>query len=763
MLTVAALWRYGCLGDGTFLPDGTNKTYKTSGIGAISGTASVPRPWQMNSGTGSPARLRYNSRQSSSRRVHLNGPISFYFRVITALLACVCSATSQTAVPTRTPTIDQSLDLRSVGSPQISPDGRRVVYEQSRTNWEANSFETELWLADVNTRESHLLTVAQKSSRSAAWSPDGRWIAFLSDRPAPIAGSPADKKQVYVMPSDGGEAQQLTKMENGVNAFEWAPDSKRIALSAEAPETKAMKDRKESFGEYHVFHADYRVVHLWLVDLPKTDAAGRTSAVGDPKQLTLGDAFSVGAFSFSPDGTRMAFSAQRDPDLISNFSSDIYTVAVADGAVKKIVDTPGPDSDPKWSPDGTQIAYVTANGGKYFFYSDQRIAVVGSDGGPLRVLTLGFDEDPDLLRWSPEGIYFSALQRTKSCLFLLDPKSGAARQIDLAGTDVASGFSFSRDFKRLAFRGGGANQYAEIFTSDLPGASPVRLTHAGDQLIAFESAKREVVSWKSTDGTPIEGVLYKPLDFTPEKKYPLLVVIHGGPTGIDLPTINADRYYPIERFVAKGALVLRPNYRGSAGYGEKFRALNVRNLGVGDYADVISGVDFLIAQGFVDKDRLGAMGWSEGGYISAFITASSDRFKAVSVGAGISDWMTYYVNTDLTPFAPQYLHATPWEDAEIYRKTSPISYVAKAKTPTLIQHGGSDRRVPIANAFELRQALEDHGVPVKMVVYDGFGHPIDKPKQQRAAMAENENWFNHYIWGDPLAASLTPAAPPTKP
>jgi dipeptidyl aminopeptidase/acylaminoacyl peptidase len=208
--------------------------------------------------------------------------------------------------------------------------------------------------------------------------------------------------------------------------------------------------------------------------------------------------------------------------------------------------------------------------------------------------------------------------------------------------------------------------------------------------------------------------------------------------------------------VQKGALVLRPNYRGSAGYGEKFRSLNVRNLGVGDYADVISGVDSLIAKGFVDKARVGAMGWSEGGYISAFITTSSDRFKAVSVGAGISDWMTYYANTDITPFTRQYLLATPWDDPKIYAKTSPITYVAKARTPTLIQQGSADKRVPVANSYELRQALEDKGVPVKMVLYDGFGHPINKPKQQRAVMEENENWFGHYIFGEPLAAALTP-------
>jgi dipeptidyl aminopeptidase/acylaminoacyl peptidase len=260
-----------------------------------------------------------------------------------------------------------------------------------------------------------------------------------------------------------------------------------------------------------------------------------------------------------------------------------------------------------------------------------------------------------------------------------------------------------------------------------------------------------VIEWKSTDGTPIEGVLIKPAGFDPSKKYPLLVVIHGGPTGVDTPVVRGDRYYPIEMFAAKGALILRPNYRGSAGYGEKFRSLNVRNLGVGDYWDVISGVDYLIAKGIVDRDRVGAMGWSQGGYISAFITCSSDRFKAVSVGAGISDWMTYYVNTDIHPFTRQYLKATPWDDPDIYQKTSPISYVRNAKTPTLIQHGELDKRVPIPNAYELRQALEDRGVPVKMIVYKGFGHGIDKPKQQLAVLEHNYEWFLQWIWGEKAA------------
>jgi len=680
---------------------------------------------------------------------------------------CLALASAQTPAspksPSRIPTIDQSLEMHSVSSPRISPDGKHVVYEQSRTDWEANAFETDLWIADTATGEAHRLTaVGAYNSNDADWSPDGRWIAFVSNRPGVLKDSPKDKQQLYVIPADGGEAQQLTKMENGVDGYDWAPDSKRIAFTAEAPESKAWKDRKEYFGDYHVIHADYQMTHLWLVDLPVTDEAGNTPAPAEPKPLTKEDSFTVQSFRFSPDGTRIAFSAQRDPDLISGFSSDIYTVTVADGAVKKIVDTPGPDGDPHWSPDGKQIAYTTANGAQYFYYTDQRIAVVDSDGGVPRVLTLNFDEDPDLLEWLPEGIYFSALQKTESGLFLLDPATAAVKNVEIPGSTIAGQFSFSKDFKRIAYRGAGANRFGEIYASDVPLSAPRQITHAAEQLFDFNTARREVVQWKSGDGTEIEGVLYKPADFDPTKKYPLLVIIHGGPTGVDIPIIAADRYYPMERFVAKGALILRPNYRGSAGYGEKFRSLNVRNLGVGDYADVISGVDFLIAQGFVDKDRVGSMGWSEGGYISAFITTSSDRFKAVSVGAGISDWATYYYNTDITPFTPQYLHGTPAGDPEIYAKTSPITYIAKAKTPTLIQQGSADRRVPVANSFELRQALEDHGVPVKMVLYDGFGHPVNKPKQQRAVMEENENWFDHYIWGDPLPERLTPVVKPGK-
>jgi dipeptidyl aminopeptidase/acylaminoacyl peptidase len=269
-----------------------------------------------------------------------------------------------------------------------------------------------------------------------------------------------------------------------------------------------------------------------------------------------------------------------------------------------------------------------------------------------------------------------------------------------------------------------------------------------EQVAGWKTGTREVIQWKSKDGTSIEGVLWKPDGFEPGRKYPLLVIIHGGPAGISIPVLVDAYVYPYLEWLNKGALILEPNYRGSTGYGEKFRSLNVRNLGVGDMWDVESGVDSLIAKGLVDPDRMGAMGWSQGGYISAFLATNSKKFKAISVGAGISNWVTYYVNTDVHPFTRHYLKATPWDDMEIYLKTSPMTNIKKARTPTLIQHGENDRRVPIPNAYELFQGLQDVGVETKLIVYKDFGHGISRPKEQLAATWHNWQWFAKYIWGE---------------
>src|SRR5579871_1018045 len=642
-------------------------------------------------------------------------------------------------VAAQTPTIEQSLNLKTAGSPRISPDGRYVAYTVSETNWEENAFETQIWMAMTATGERYQLTHAKKSSSNPRWSPDSKRLAFLSDRDG--------TQQIFVISPAGGEATQLTHFEGGVNGFRWSPDGTRMAFSSTGPESKAKKDRKDKYGDFEIVEGDYTMAHLWVM-----------SAVDEkpkPEALTTGTQFSVAGFEWSPDSKNIAFSATKDPALSSGATADIYVVRLSDKYVKKVVDTPGPDRAPIWSPDGTQIAYES---GLEFSFLNSHISIVAADGGKPRMVAETFDEDPGLLQWSANGIYFTAVKKTSAHLYRVNPQSGAVEQLSAPADLQLVGASFTKDFSRVAFGCAWPNKYPEICVSTIANFSPKPITSMKDQIAGFKLATREVIDWKSKDGTTIEGVLIKPADFDPSKKYPLLVVIHGGPTGIDLPLIRGDRSYPMEMFAAKGAVILQPNYRGSAGYGEKFRSLNVRNLGLGDADDVLSGVDAVVAKGYIDRDRVGSMGWSQGGYISAFLTTYSDRFKAISVGAGISDWMTYYVNTDIHPFTRDYLKATPWQDPEIYKKTSPITYINNAKTPTLIQHGELDKRVPIPNGYELYQGLKDRGVPVKMIVYKGFGHGINKPKQQRAVMEHNYEWFSQWIWGETAPAQNSTAS-----
>jgi dipeptidyl aminopeptidase/acylaminoacyl peptidase len=660
---------------------------------------------------------------------------TFYF-------ACVLAVTALA----QTPTIDQSLGMKSVSGAEISPDGRYVAYTVQETNWDENEFVSQIWIASVATGEKYQLTSGKKSSQNPVWSLDSKRIAFVSDRDG--------KRQIYVIHPQGGEAQQLTAEENGVGGVQWAPDGSAIAFTSSGPDAKAKKDRKEKYGDFEIVNHDYAMQHIWLVKAPP-DIPSDPKQRPKPEAITEGNTFSVGDFAWSPDSKRIAFSATRDPDLSSSATAQIYVVDLSDKHVHKLLEGKGPNTRPRWSPDGHEIAFVTSDGDPEYFYKNRHIAVIPASGGEPQDLTLKFDEEANLIDWGPEGIYFSASQKMAGHIFRVSPETQAITRVTGPDSFFGPGASFATDHRTMAGTGAMPNHFSEVFVSSVKDFAPRYLTDVAAQWTNFKLTTKEKIEWKSADGTSIQGVLIKPADFDASRKYPLLVVIHGGPTAMDNLVESADRYYPVERFAAKGALILKVNYRGSAGYGEKFRSLNVRNLGVGDYEDVISGVDYLIGKGMVDKERVGSMGWSEGGYISAFITCFSDRFKAVSVGAGISDWMTYYVNTDIHPFTRQYLKATPWDDPAIYQKTSPITYVNRAKTPTLIQQGDQDKRVPPPNSFELYQALKDRGVPVKFILYKGFGHPINKPKQQRAVMEHNYDWFAKYIWGEDTQPAAT--------
>ena len=657
-------------------------------------------------------------------------------------VAALGAQSTPMALPRVAPTVDQVLSLKRAGSPEISPDGRRVAYTVRETNWDENTYETEIWLAEAATGATRQLTNGKKSSQSPAWSPDGAKLAFISDR--------TDKRQIYQISPQGGEAEALTSLEDGVSGFSWSPDGRTIAYSAIEPKPAATKDRDKKYGEFQVVEQDHRMTHLFSIDVGTR--ATRT--------LTSGS-FTVGSFAWSPDGKSIAFDHRVNPALANGGSADISIVTVADASIRKLVTQDGPDSNPVWSPDGSRVAFQTAMANPAFFYTNSVIATVPATGGTPTVLSSAFDEDPQIVGWKTGGLYFAASARTYAYLYKLDPETKAVTKVSAPDQTVNSSFSFSKDGGTYACLRADAKAMSEVYIvsglSRTPQESANRapqekkITDLNAQAASWATSTLDIVSWKSQDGATIEGVLHKPADYSPATKYPLLVVIHGGPTGVSRAVPFTSTIYPIDVWVPRGVLVLEPNYRGSAGYGEKFRALNVRNLGIGDAWDVLSGVNSLIAKGIVDPVRVGTMGWSQGGYISAFLaTHDAARFKAISVGAGISDWMTYYVNTDITPFTRQYLKATPWDDPEIYAKTSPITYIKQAKTPTLIQHGATDQRVPLPNAFELYHGLQDNHVPTKLIVYEGFGgvgHGPSKPKSNRATMDHNVEWFDQYMFG----------------
>jgi dipeptidyl aminopeptidase/acylaminoacyl peptidase len=703
-------------------------------------------------------------------------------------------ASTTLAQTKHTPTIDESLSLKSISGQQISPDGRYVAYRVRETDWEDNLYVRQLWIVNVATGASFQLTRSKKSVDGFRWSPDSKWIAFTTEREQAAIVPPdkdkkddsADKKdekkdsdksdkdkdkkdaksgdkagkpaahQIWLISPEGGEACQLTRHDTDIQDFDWSKDSKQIAFTSSAIESKADKDRKEKYSDYEVFEQDYKQSQIWTVDV----AIAQTNYLpARARQITRDEKLNVTSFSWSPDSTLIAYSATANPFLSFRIDEDIYIADLAhDNVVHKVIALEGPDGGPIFSPDGKHLAFSTALASPYPFYANGHIATVDVDKvlakaattpADVHDLTAKFDEDPRLLDWGPDGIYFTALQKTTGHFYRLDPSSTQITRITSPDPFLGEDASLTKDFKTVAVLAEDGSHMTELYVFPVDQFSPRKLTDFTAQVRDWTLGTAEVVSWKSQDGATVEGILHKPADYDPAKKYPLLVLIHGGPTGISFPTLSPnDSYYPVQLFLSKGALVLQPNYRGSAGYGAAFRALNVRNLGVGDMWDVMSGVDSLIKKGIVDPAKLGSMGWSEGGYISAFLTTHTDRFKAISVGAGISDWMTYYVNTDITPFTRQYLHATPWDDPAIYAKTSPITTIKQAKTPTLIQHGSVDKRVPAPDGFELYRGLQDQHVPSRLILYQGFGHPITKPKSNRAVMQSNLDWFSHYIWGD---------------
>ena len=667
------------------------------------------------------------------------------------ILATICLGFLNAQSP-KSPSFEDIISLRSFYNAMISPDGNHILFESQATDWKENKYDRELWLSKNGGKPFQLTNNLKESSTNPEWSPDGQWIAFLSKR--------GEKTQIHVIRMDGGEAFQVTHTDNNIKDFQWSPDSQKIAFLQSEDKSKEEKKRKEKYGGFAVEDEEYNLNQIWVADFKpaqlnqklRPDQLKDTVYAEKLKAKLLLDsaAFSINRFKWSPDGKKIAIEHQPDPLINSFFKADISIYDIATKTHKLLINNLSYDGLIDWSPDGNAILYQTnLNDSISNYYANGKLFRINTDGSQNKQLAADFDEEISRLKWTRNGIFGIAWQKTKRPILRINPENGKTKSLAVNSERIWN-YSFSKDGKKIAYTASNDNDLREIYHGDYPLKDSRKITGSTAQLNNWLVAKSEVISWKSQDGAVIEGVLHKPQDYDPAKKYPLLVIIHGGPTGISTPGPTPSYVYPMVQWLNKGALILRPNYRGSAGYGEAFRSLNVKNLGVGDAWDVLSGVAALEDQGIIDGNKVGAMGWSQGGYISAFLTTNSAKFKAISVGAGISNWMTYYVNTDIHPFTRQYLKGTPWSDKEIYEKTSPMTNINNASTPTLIQHGEFDKRVPVANAYELFQGLQDKEVKTELIIYKGFGHGINKPKERLAATWHNWKWFGKYIWGEEI-------------
>lgn len=645
------------------------------------------------------------------------------------------------------PTFQDILSLEGISGSSISPDGQHVLFSKGVTDWKENRFDREIWISKNGEQPFQLTYNADGNSYNAQWSPDGKWITFLSKF--------GEHTQIHITRTDGGAVLPLTHSEGNIADYEWSPNGAQILFTQSEDRSKEIKKREDELGAFAVEDEEFSRNELWIFDFeperideqvkPEKEKDSTFVKAHTAHLLLDSTDFSINSFLWSPDGKHIAIGHQPDPMIMSFFKADISIIDLADTTVTALVTNESYDGLESWSPDGRSILYQTdLDNSSSNFYQNSHLFTIDIATKATKKMAAAFDENLNSLEWNDHGIFAIAWQKTKRRLIHITPETGEAAIIPNLPERVMS-YSFSKDGTTMAFSGVNDHDLRECYKSAYPNITPTQLSNSSAQIRQWAMGTNEVISWKSKDGAIIEGVLHKPHNYDPNNAYPLLVAIHGGPTGISTPNVAYSYVYPVTQWLNKGALVLRPNYRGSAGYGEAFRSLNVRNLGVGDAWDVLSGVDHLIASGVVDKDKVGCMGWSQGGYISAFLATNSTHFKAISVGAGISNWMTYYVNTDIHPFTRQYLKATPWNDHEIYERTSPMTNINQAKTPTLIQHGEFDRRVPVANAYELYQGLQDVGVTTKLIIYKGFGHGITKPKERLGAMQHNWEWFEQ-VW-----------------
>ncbi len=631
-------------------------------------------------------------------------------------------------------TPEQEMKVKAIGAVRVSPDGKKVAYTVSGPLMTADKseFVSQIWVANSDGGAGVQLTYAEKSSDNPRWSPDGSMLAFTSSR--------SGKSNLYVLRLVGGEAEQLTDVKSGVGDFAWSPDGQRIAFLLRDAASDDEEKNNKGKDDWRWIDEAVKLNRLNVISLDK-DANGKR----EPRRLT-GDVNVLGDFKWSPDGRTIAFTRTKMPKADYWPTADLLAVDVATGEVKTLAATTAAEAGPAYSPDGKWISFsISDDPPRWAGY--QRIALIPAAGGTPKLLGETFDAQPGVIDWSGDGkqIYFAETRGTVSRVSAIDVASGTVTEIN-KGNEVLGSFSLNRNGTVLGFTMQSSDKAPEAYVSSTSSFAPVQISRANADLHKIPMGKTEVLKWKSSDGLDVEGLLTYPVGYKSGTRVPLLLVIHGGPAGVFTQSFLASRgAYPLAAFASRGFAVLRVNPRGSSGYGQKFRYANIKDWGGGDFKDLMTGVDRTVAMGVADPERLGVMGWSYGGFMTSWTITQTHRFKAASVGAAVTNLMSFIGTADIPSFIPDYFGVQPWEDLEVYRTHSAMFNAKGIKTPTLIQHGEADERVPISQGYEFYNALKVQNVPVRMIVLPRMPHGPNEPKMVLKAKQTNLEWFEKYL------------------